>query len=247
MHKSENRLLTRAARECRHQAATVTQRRPVAMLVTLAALLSAGAVAAPVHLRCEYLVNPMGIDAPAPRLSWQSDNTERDWRQTAYEIRVAGSAGRLSKPDVWDSGKQASGESVGIAYAGPALEARRRYYWTVRVWDSNGRPSPWAETAWWEMGLLGKAGWSAKWIRWTNPEDEADRAGIRWIWHPAQDASAVPPNTVCVFRLNPALADKPREAALFVQAKGDFHVTVNGHDAGKKTRNWQTFDRREIR
>jgi alpha-L-rhamnosidase len=215
------------------------------LIVTV--LLSAGAMAAPVHLRSEYLVNPMGIDAPAPSLSWQSDNTQRDWHQTAYEIRVATSAAGLVKADVWDSGKQASAESVGIAYAGPRLEPRRRYYWTVRVWDAQGRPSTWAEAAWWEMGLPGEGAWTAQWIHWTNPEDEADRAGIRWIWHPAQDASAVPPGTVCVFRLHPTLLDKPREAALFVRAQGDFHVTVNGHDAGQKTRNWQTLDRREIR
>ncbi|MGA2182339.1 MAG: glycoside hydrolase family 78 protein [Bryobacteraceae bacterium] len=215
------------------------------IIVGVAVLLSAGAVAAPVHLRCEYLVNPMGIDAPSPRLSWQSDSTQRDWHQTAYEIRVATSAGRLRKPDVWDSGKQASAESVGIAYAGPKLESRRRYYWAVRVWDSKGRLSTSAETAWWEMGLLGKTDWSAQWIRWPNPEDEADRAGIRWIWHPGQNASAVPPKTVCVFRLHPVLAGKPRSAALFVLAKGNFQVTVNGHDAGRKS-DWHAFDRREI-
>jgi alpha-L-rhamnosidase len=214
-------------------------------LFALAVLLSVGAVAAPVHLRCEYLVNPMGIDAPAPRLSWQSDNTQRDWHQTAYEIRVATSADRLGKPDVWDSGKQASAESAGIAYAGPKLESRRRYYWTVRVWDSKGRPSTSVETAWWEMGLLGKIDWSAQWIRWPNPEDEADRAGIRWIWHPGQDANAVPTGTVCVFRLHPVLAGTPRRAALFVLAKGNFQVTVNGHDAGRKS-DWHAFDRREI-
>jgi alpha-L-rhamnosidase len=212
-----------------------------------AVLFSLGAMAAPVHLRCEYLENPMGIDASAPGLSWQSDNSERNWHQTAYEIRVASSAARLGKPNVWDSGKQVSAESVGIAYAGPKLEPRRRYYWTVRVWDAQGQPSEWARTAWWETGVSGKDGWSAKWIRRANPEDEADRAAIRWIWHPEQDAGAVAPKTVCVFRLHPVLAGNPREAALFVRAKGDFHVTVNGRDAGQKTRNWQTFDRREIR
>lgn len=215
-------------------------------LFAFAVLLSTAAFAAPVRLRCDYLANPLGIDSGAPGLSWQSVSTERDWHQTAYEIRVATAAGRLGKPDVWDSGKRASAESVGVAYAGPKLESRHRYYWTVRVWDAKGQPSTWAPTAWWETGL-GKDGWSAKWIRRQNPEDEADRAGIRWIWHPGQDAGAVPPNTVCVFRLHPVLTGKPRDAALSVLAKGDFHVTVNGRDAGQKTRNWQTFDRREIR
>ena len=173
-------------------------------------LLSAAAVAAPVHLRCDYLANPLGIDDPAPRLSWQSDNTERDWHQTAYEIRVASSVSgidEIDKPDVWDSGKQTSAESVGIVYGGPKLASQTRYHRTVRVWDATGNGSEWAKPAWWEMGLLDSDDWKAKWIRWQNPEDEADRSGIRWIWHPDQNARSVPPHTVCVFRLNPSDKD----------------------------------------
>ena len=213
----------------------------------LSLLLGGMLLAGPVHLRCEYLENPLGIDAPAPGLSWQSDNKERNWVQSAYQIRVATSADRLDTPDIWDSGKQVSAESVGIVYGGPKLQSRERYYWTVRVWDAQDHPSAWASPAWWETGLLDKPDWNAQWIFWRNPEDEEDRAGIRWIWHPTQDSMGVPPNTVCVFRTNVTLSDVPREAALFVEARGDFHVTINGRDAGGKTRNWQTFDRREIR
>ena len=47
----------------------------------------------------------------APHLSWQSDNTERNWRQAAYEILVASSdeSLRAGKADIWDSGKVDSG------------------------------------------------------------------------------------------------------------------------------------------
>ena len=97
----------------------------------------------PVRLRCEYLENPMGLDVAAPHLSWQSDSAERNWRQTSYEILVASSEEslRAGKADVWDSGKTDSAESVGIAYGGPALESRKRYYWRVRVWDAGGGTS----------------------------------------------------------------------------------------------------------
>ncbi len=82
---------------------------------------------APVHLRCEYLENPLGIDAASPHLSWQSDNSERNWKQAAYEVLVASSDENLraGKADIWDSGKVDSAESVGIAYRGPALESRK--------------------------------------------------------------------------------------------------------------------------
>src|SRR6185312_10898192 len=83
--------------------------------------------AKPSHLRCEYLENPLGIDAANPQLSWQSDNKERNWQQSAYQILVASSEKNLQagKADVWDSGKQNSPESVGIPYGGPKLESRK--------------------------------------------------------------------------------------------------------------------------
>ncbi len=202
---------------------------------------------APVHLRCEYLANPLGIDVAKPNLSWQSDSPERNWRQTAYEIVVASRPGllRAGKADVWDSGRQHSGESTSIAYNGPALESRKRYYWSVRVWDAKGRVSQFAEPVWWEMGLLHQSDWSAKWIYWQNPEEAADESGIRWIWAPGQDALKVPPGTEAVFHLDFDLSETPNRAALFLIARGDWKVTVNGHDAGSKT-HWEEFDRREI-
>jgi alpha-L-rhamnosidase len=145
-------------------------------LVCLAA--ASAAVAAPVRLQCERLNNPLGIDSTVPRLSWQNDSTERNWRQSAYEILVSSAAG--GKPDVWDSGKQSSADSVDIPYLGPKLESRKRYYWTVRVWDSHGKMSMAAAPAWWEMGLLNLSDWTAKWIAWKDQLEE-DRAGISWI------------------------------------------------------------------
>jgi hypothetical protein len=45
----------------------------------------------PVSLLCEYLVNPLGIDAVKPRLRWvfESKPGERGRKQTAYQILVA--------------------------------------------------------------------------------------------------------------------------------------------------------------
>jgi alpha-L-rhamnosidase len=217
----------------------------LAFLVTI--LLGAAAYAAPVRLRCEYLQNPLGIDRAIPRLSWQSDNSERNWKQSAYQILVASSADRLTpgKADVWDSGRKDSDGSVNIAYAGPAPESRRRYYWKVRVWDAAGKLSESSESAWWEMGLLHSADWKAKWIAWKNPEDLADRENIRWIWVQGQNALVVTPGVSATFRLTVHLSEKPRSAAIFLVARGNFIVSVNQHFvAGKNA--WSTFDRAEI-
>ncbi len=210
-------------------------------------LLTGAAFAAPVHLRCEYLANPLGIDQTDPRLSWQSDNTERNWKQAAYQILVASSAEQLTTgtTDVWDSGKKNSDVSVDVAYAGPALESRRRYYWKVRVWDADGQLSESTESAWWEMGLLHSEDWDAKWIAWQNPDDRADRQSIRWIWVKGQDALAVGAKTSATFRIIVRLSEKPRDAALLLAVRGDYSAMVNGHGVGHKNR-WGAFDSRDI-
>ena len=204
------------------------------------------AQAAPVKLRCDYRENPLGIDDTVPHFSWQSDNTERNWRQSAYQILVASSAENLQggNADVWDSGKQSSDESVSIAYGGPALQSRKRYYWTVRVWDAIGQQSQTSENAWWEMGLLQKSDWSAQWITRTDPQAAADRTGIGWIWASGQDALQAVPKSVFLFRATVKLKEKPKDAEMFVIARGDFKAHINGVQVGAK-HNWHEFDRED--
>lgn len=211
------------------------------------AVLTTIASAAPVNLRCEYRTNPLGIDQTAPRLSWQSDSTERNWKQSAYEILVASSSQNLAagNADIWDSGKTNSDDSVNIPYRGPTLHSRRRYYWDVRVWDAAGNVSESAEAAWWEMGLLAPSDWKAKWITWNDPEAQEDRDAMRWIWIKGQDPLAVAPNSSATFQLNLDLKDKPLDGALLLSVQGSFAAKVNGHNVGTKT-NWRTFDLRDI-
>ena len=209
--------------------------------------LSATLSAAPVRLRCEYLTDPIGIDIARPSLSWQNDSTARNWQQKAYQLLVATDAGLLKsgKADVWDSGQRASGESVAIPYNGPTLQPRRRYYWAVRVWDIKGHREQSSEAAWWEMGLLQKQDWKAKWVRWQDPEQAEDMSGIRWIWVAGQDAQHVHMHSDAYFHLDLDLPALPYRAALDLIARGDWKVTVNGKDAGQKP-HWNEFDRRDL-
>lgn len=224
----------------------MTQVKLVCRLLALV-MLTRVAFATAVHLRCEYLQNPLGIDKASPQLSWQSDGTERNWKQAAYQIFVASSTERLraGDADIWDSDRTESSDSVNIAYRGPALESRRRYYWKVRVWDAAGHVSDSTESAWWETGLLHRADWNAKWIHWNNPEDAADRSQIRWVWAMGQDAMATPPKTPALFRLRVKVREKPRDAVLLLATRGNYVARVNGHEVGSK-REWSAFDRRDI-
>ncbi len=218
------------------------------LTLTLALLAAASAASAnPTKLRTAYRENPLGLDVSSPQLSWQSDNSERNWRQSAYEILVATRLDLLApgKADVWDSAKQSSSESVAIAYAGPALKPTTRYYWTVRVWDIKDKPSSWASPAFWETGLMSPANWPAKWIGWENPEDAGDRAAIHWIWATGSDATDVPADTSVTFHRDFDLAAPPANVAFFLYFPGDYTVVVNGHAAGKK-HDWSSFDRIDI-
>ncbi len=49
------------------------------------------------ELRCEYLRDPLGIDAAAPRLSWVLESDQRGQRQTAYQVLVASSPDLLAQ------------------------------------------------------------------------------------------------------------------------------------------------------
>jgi alpha-L-rhamnosidase len=120
------------------------------------------------RMRCEYLVNPLGIDETQPRLDWlltSAGATPHDLKQTSYRILVASSADLLAqnKGDLWDSGDVTSGATTQIAYTGSALTSRARCYWKVQSKLSDGE-AIWSKPASWEMGLLKPEDWQAKWI-----------------------------------------------------------------------------------
>ncbi|MGC3956429.1 MAG: family 78 glycoside hydrolase catalytic domain [Verrucomicrobiota bacterium] len=121
----------------------------------------------PVELRCEYAANPLGIDIAQPRLSWKLASQQRGQRQNAYQIHVFSRAALEATnktPDLWDSGKVNSDETILIRYAGKELAASQQAFWTVRVWDQNGQPSKWTDFQTWTMGLVGTNDLKAAWI-----------------------------------------------------------------------------------
>ncbi|MCF7731317.1 MAG: glycoside hydrolase family 78 protein [Akkermansiaceae bacterium] len=137
--------------------------------ISLGVVAASGPLAAEVScdsLRCEYLVNPSGIQVTRPRLSWTIESTVRGERQTAYQILAASSAKLLEedKGDLWDSGKVAGDATHQIVYSGSKLASRASGFWKVRSWDKDGKPSAWSQPAAWTVGLLEASDWSAKWI-----------------------------------------------------------------------------------
>ena len=189
-------------------------------------------------LRCEYLVNPQGIDVMQPRLGWMMDDggqksEVRGQRQTKYQVLVASTPELLAKDqgDLWDSGKVASARSVQVEYAGKPLQSRTICYWKVRAWDEKATVSAWSPPAEWSMGLLKQEDWSGKWIsmkqsEWFPHTEELDLDGAKWIWY-SGDASDKPIGKR-YFRRQFSLPENIRSAVIALSADDRFTLLLNG-------------------
>lgn len=123
-------------------------------------------LAPPNRLRCEYLVNPVGIDTPLPRLSWYLKHEKRGESQFGFQVIISSTMenARAERGDVWDSGKRESPDNFSIAVVGPAWTSSTVYYWRVRWWDLHGGVSPYSHVAFFETGILEPQDWKASWI-----------------------------------------------------------------------------------
>ncbi|MFD4948286.1 alpha-L-rhamnosidase [Streptomyces sp. NPDC058239] len=179
----------------------------------------------------EYVQQPLGLDTTRPRLSWPMASTGPGQRQSAYQVRVASSAAGLSHPDVWDSGKVVSGDSVLVPYAGPRLRPRTRYFWSVRVWDADGGVSEWSAASWWETALMDASQWSAKWI--SAPAaltDAPSLEGSSWIWFPEGEPANSAPAATRWFRRTVDLPNGITAATLAITADNVYAVSLNGSE-----------------
>jgi alpha-L-rhamnosidase len=191
------------------------------------------------HLRCEYLVAPLGIDEPAPRLSWAIESNRGGARQVAYRIWVASTPGKLAtrKGDSWDSGRVESNQTTQVVYAGRPLRSRDVCHWRVEVWDETGKNAR-SKPSFWTMGLLKKSDWHARWIA-ANPE----------IISRDPDAMAptlTDPGTPACFRKEFKIAGAVKRATLYASARGLFELRLNGRHVGEDVfaPEWTDYDKR---
>ena len=198
---------------------------------------SAEATLVPGNLRCEYQRNPLGLDVGAPRLDWRLVRRQdsRGDAQSAYQVQVATSEARLrrGRPDLWDTGMTPSSQNIGIKYAGVALRPGQRAYWRVRVWDQEGRVSPYSAPAWWEAGLLEQGNWAAKWIR--SPEPL-----------PSDEEDFFRDQPAPLFRREFHVKKPVHSARAYVSGLGNYELRVNGRRVGDHELDpaWTSFGQR---
>ncbi|MHA1300557.1 MAG: glycoside hydrolase family 78 protein [Candidatus Helarchaeota archaeon] len=191
----------------------------------------------PNNLRCEYLVNPLGIDVKNPRLSWILESNERNQTQTAYRILVASNKEILAenRGDLWDSGKIQSDQNTHIVYEGTELKSRMLCYWKVMVWDKDGTPSEWSKIATWSMGLLELNDWVAKWIG--APPKRITKIGKSL----PKKYSPCP-----LLRKSFEVKGKINRAVIFATALGEYELYINGQRVGDHflAPEWTDYDYR---
>lgn len=172
-------------------------------------------------LTCEYIVNPLGIDTPKPRLSWTLVSSVRDQKQTACELIVSDNKSDIKnlKGNVWSTGKVTSSDNLNIVYDGTALKSVTRYYWRVRVVDQDGKVSDWSEPAWFETALLSGDDWKAKWI--------GDGKKL-----PAKDEDFYEDDPMPLFRKEFNVPKEITSARLYITGLGYYEAYLNGKKVG---------------
>jgi len=177
-------------------------------------------------LTVDHKTNPIGINNNQPRFSWKIIDAENNLMQKAYSLRVATDEKLSSSKIVWQSGKIESDESILQPYKGPDLKSEQKYFWQVKIWDNKGKESKWSTTAFWEMGLLSKSEWKAKWIEMTNDT-------LRY---------SPSPHFRKEFILNKAIAS----ARIYVTSHGFYELQLNGNKVGDQvlTPGWTSYGKR---
>ncbi|WP_147676475.1 alpha-L-rhamnosidase [Algibacter pacificus] len=180
----------------------------------------------------EGFVNPIGFYDSIPTFSWQLDTIIKN--QTAYEISIASKLELLENPDVWNSGKVLSDQSIFVKYKGAPLKSRQKVYWKVRYWDENDLVSQWSEVSTIEMGLLSNNDWKAKWIKILDPKQwDTTQYGTR-LFRPQY------------LRNDFKLDETVKKARLYITSKGIFQAHINGKKIGGDvlTPGWTPYHKR---
>ncbi|MES2378807.1 MAG: glycoside hydrolase family 78 protein [Bacteroidota bacterium] len=194
---------------------------------TLSSFAKANAAEKIDDLKTDYLVNPLGIDAVHPRLSWLMNAGNRGARQTGYQILVGTDSAALAKgvAPIWKTAKVLS-DANRVVYGGKVLQPYTKYYWRVSVWDETGKATL-SPIASFETGLIDKSNWKGTFI--------SDNRG--------PEVRPAP-----YFRNVFSLGKKVKSARAYIAVSGLYELYINGEKIGNHRLDpmYTRFDRRTL-
>jgi hypothetical protein len=203
-----------------------------------------------VNLRCEYKINPLGLETQTPHLGWEIKSATPNFTQVACRVWVADNETLLNqgKTNIWDSGKILTRESVQFDYKGPKLQPNHYYYWKVAVWDQAGHSYTATKAAKWQMGLLQAADWqNAKWIGY-----EALPAADRVVPAIHQAGPKNMPGTgkdvLPLLRKEFTVKNNLKCATVYLTGLGQFDACLNGKKIGNDFLDpgWTNYDKEAL-
>ena len=200
------------------------------------------------NILCESKINPVGIEAEHPRLSWVVNSDEKDTRQSAYHILVSDSPQKLKSNigNIWDSKVVKSDRSIQVEYAGIALNSEKKYFWKVKILNQNGKESVWSQNGTWQMGLLSVSDWEkAIWIGFANlPDSMKVVQGVHGDGNKLGN-KAVKRSVVPLFRKEFAVEKEIKNATLYISGLGHYEATINGQKVGTNflSPGWTNYDK----
>jgi alpha-L-rhamnosidase len=182
----------------------------------------------PADLRCEYLVNPLGLDAPRPRFTWRLHDNRRGAVQTAYQLTVGTDSLAVARGTggTWTPGKASSAQQL-VAYAGPTLQPFTKYYWRVQTWGKAGAGNGASPVASFETGLMDQRNWQGTWI---------------------SDTRDVALKPAPYFRTSFEVPRALKKARAYIAVAGLYELYINGRKVGNHRLDpmYTRFDRRTL-
>jgi len=193
-------------------------------------------IKSPYNLKCEYLVNPIGIDTKSPRFSWLVIHEKRNQKQSAYQILVASNKELLNsnKGDLWDSGKIDSDLHFNILYEGSPLKSDSMYFWRVKWWDKHGVESEFSPIASFGTAFLEESDWKGKWI---SRSEFTDKNSLKKCQYKSGGRSLIGriKEVYAVYLRKEFKISKPVKAAkAYVCGVGYYEFHLNGEKVGDK-------------
>lgn len=188
------------------------------------------------QIKCIGLENPAGT-GPVPDFSWILKSSQRGQIQTAYQI-IVGSDSEMVKNThgtIWNSGKVLSEESSWIKYQAADLACEKEYFWRVRVWDEDDKPSNWSKSGKFVTGLFERKDWNnAKWIGYEEiPDSLLLVPGVHGngdnLGNVAKKRTIIP-----YFRKEFQVEKKITRAYAFVSGLGQYELYINGNKIGDR-------------
>lgn len=214
-------------------AQTIFMKSMLIPLFTIFGFITAAQNVKVVNLRCEYKVNPLGIEAPRPKLSWELQSTQKNCKQTAFQVLVSDEATLLNKNigNIWDSKIIKSMASIQLPYNGERLLPAKKYYWKVKIWDNKNQVSSFSDMAFWQMGLPKSTDWlGAQWIAYDELPD-SNRI-VPFAHGDGKKEWGKRPDVLPLLRKSISLSKNVKTATIFICGLGQFELSINGKKIG---------------